>query len=154
MTDGFTPALDRLCDEVERLPADLVADVAAQLEGGPLEAVGSAMKLVRDGWSVRAGRHGVARLLLARALVQAARHSIDDVTVDEMVDSPDAVWRAAGAAISAVLASGPCSIDELRRWGLDCDRDRCGRPDVCRTKRGRLTDFLGPDAEIPGRSHT
>ena len=127
----FTAAMDRLVAEAKRVPVDVMATVAGDLAGGPLEDLAAA--LYRVGQICRPGRpHGVARVLLCRAVVDSARETVDERTVDQLTASGDALWRAAGDAVGIVRRSEPCSIAELGEWVLDCDSGDCRRRDVCR----------------------
>lgn len=118
MPDEFTAAIDRLCFEAQRVPVDVLATVAADLAGGPLEGLAGALHLVAEA-STPDRPHTVARLLLCRQVVHAARWLVDDTTVEQMAASGDVLWRAAGEAIEIVRRSVPGSIPELRRWRLD-----------------------------------
>lgn len=101
--DGFSPAIDQFCSEAQQVPVDVLATVAGDLAGSPLEDLAGAVhRLAR--LSAPGRPHGVARLLLIRAVVITAS-CLDDAEVEQMAGSRDRLWRAAGEAINIVRRS-------------------------------------------------
>ena len=115
--DAFSAAVDALCDEIESMPAEVLAGVEEEIGDGPLGDLAGAMHRLARLSKPDRGRHDVARLLLLKAVVDAGV-ALPKQTVGEMMRSPDALWRRAGDALALIRVHGPGAYDEPVRCRL------------------------------------